>query len=81
MNYTASQFTLLTEMPSLPDIEERLMTDRNAGPFAGEQDIPDGVEQIIPVPSAGSQKYLINGNLYIKYKETMYDVQGKVVDN
>jgi len=39
------------------------------------------VGQIIPVPSAGSQKYLINGNLYIKYKETMYDVQGKVVDN
>ena len=81
MNYTASQFTLLAEMPSLPDIEEWLMTDRNAGPFAGEQDIPDGVEQIIPVPSARSQKYLINGNLYIKYKETMYDVQGKVVDN
>lgn len=81
MSYTASQFTLLTEMPTLPDIEKRLMTDLNAGPFAEDQDLPEGIEIVHPVPSSEIQKILINGQTYIRYKGTMYNIQGKVVDN
>ena len=80
MTCSESQFIELAAMPVLPDINERLMTDSNAGPFAEEQDIPDGVETISQESNDVCQKLLIDGQLYIRYKGTMYNIQGNRIE-
>jgi hypothetical protein len=47
-----------------------------------EKPIPMGMEEVTPSdsPSRG-EKFLKDGKLYIRYKGTMYDVQGRRVMN
>lgn len=74
MSYTASQLTVLTEMPEIPFIDNRIMTDANAGPFASDEDIPDALEQNFLHQER--QIILRDGQLYIIHGDACYTILG-----
>jgi len=60
---TAAQFEQLTAAPELPLIENRLMTDLNAGPYAAEEEHAMGIGQSSRMD--GNSKTLRNGQIII----------------
>lgn len=75
MSYTSSQFTLLNVYPSLPAIEDRIMTDNNAGPFAQEESDTQAIEQITPYMQSGT-KILRHGQVLILSNGLEYALPG-----
>ena len=75
INYTTSQFSILSAMPELPAIDDRIMTDLNAGPFAAEEDTPSGTE-LVSIPNENTRKVIDNGHVYIIREGLKYNVLG-----
>lgn len=80
--YTSAQFTLLSQLPALPDITDRIMTDQNAGVDAPEEDetddeLTDVVQMDEPDAEARAQKILQGGRILIRHDGKIFTVTGE----
>ena len=74
ITYTSSQFTLLAEQPDVPSINDRIMTNLNAGPFAEEEDTPCIIKEN---PIRGHREVLFHdGQIYIIREGRRYTILG-----
>lgn len=76
MSYSAAQFVLLSEPPSLPDTSLVIITDAQAGPYAEEQEYD--TPSIINNTNTAATTRLIyhNGQLYILHNGAKYTISG-----
>lgn len=75
ISYTSSQFTLLSASPVLPSVEDRIMTDQNAGPFAQEEPDTQAIGSTHQNKSAAT-KILRDGHLRILCDGVEYAAPG-----
>lgn len=76
MSYTASQFTLLSACPALPAIEDRIMTDQNAGPYGSEDEAQPTEGLRGTDTTANGKKYFHNGQIVIVRGGVRYSLLG-----
>lgn len=74
ISYTASQFILLPDLPDLPSVDDRIMTEFNAGPYAADEDIPSALESATVQSDRCVQ--LRNGQIYIIRDGVRYTILG-----
>lgn len=80
-DYTASSpaWTKKSSMAK-PAVPSDIPSSENSGPAWRQKGSPTGLENVQRDKIQGT-KVIENGVLYIKYKGTKYNIQGKVVDN